>query len=329
MKSVILYNKVEANSASDELDVLQQVEAVDKALIELGYEPIPLAINLNLQQAADQLMSIQPHFVFNLVESIAGNGHFISWAATLLDYLKIPYTGSNTNALFLTTDKVLTKAKLREAGLPTPDWITLQESTKQNSSMTLPAIIKPVHEDASIGLDEEAMIYETNDLLTHLKKRCSRYGDCFAEQYIHGREFNLSILASAKGGQILPPAEMCFVDYPKDKARIVDYRAKWQTDSFEYQNTVRSFDFAEHDLPLIENLGQMTRRCWELFDLSGYARVDFRVDQDQRIWILEINANPCISPDSGYVAAAERTGLSFFDVVKRIVQDCLTRFAEN
>ena len=144
----------------------------------------------------------------------------------------------------------------------------------------------------------------------------------FAESYIEGREFNLAILA----GTFLPVSEIHFVDYPEPtKLKIVDFRAKWEEDSFEYIHTPRSFDFPETDRPLIAELLKIARRCWGFFNLHGYARVDFRVDDEGRPWVLEINANPCLSPDGGFFAAAARMNLTFTDIVEKIIADCVDR----
>jgi D-alanine-D-alanine ligase len=146
-------------------------------------------------------------------------------------------------------------------------------------------------------------------------------GDCFAEQFIDGREFNLSVLACQGGAEVLPPAEMRFIDYPAGKWKVVGYRAKWDEASFESLHTQRSFEFAKSERPLLQNLIDMAKRCWHLFGLRGYARVDFRVDERNQPWVLEINANPCLSPDAGFVAAASQAGLSYRQVVERILQD--------
>jgi D-alanine-D-alanine ligase len=144
--------------------------------------------------------------------------------------------------------------------------------------------------------------------------------ECFAERFIDGREFNLSILAGVQGPQVLPPAEIRF-DFPPGRKRIVDYRAKWDEESLEYRATRRSFEFAPDDAPLLERLESLALRCWRLFELKGYARVDFRVDGEGNPFVLEINANPCISPDSGFVAAAARAGILFWELACRIVAD--------
>ena len=165
-------------------------------------------------------------------------------------------------------------------------------------------------------------------------RRESLGGECFAEAYIEGREFNLSLLASEdlKGGpvsvgrgkscpEVLPPAEIRFDSYPAGKVRVVGYRSKWDEDSFEFTHTPRSFDFPDCDNALLVDLKDLALRCWELFDLRGYARVDFRVDGAGRPWILEVNANPCLSPDAGFAAAAARAGLPFTEVLNRIIGD--------
>jgi D-alanine-D-alanine ligase len=113
---------------------------------------------------------------------------------------------------------------------------------------------------------------------------------------------------------------MVFRHYPADKAKMVCYRAKWEEASFEYRHTVRSFDLEAADGPLLEELGRLALACWDLFNPRAYARVDFRVDDEGRPWILEVNVNPCLSPDAGFTAAAERAGLSMEAVIRRIVR---------
>jgi D-alanine-D-alanine ligase len=103
--------------------------------------------------------------------------------------------------------------------------------------------------------------------------------------------------------------------------QIVGYRAKWDEQSFEYQHTFRRVAFSPNDGLLLEQLADLTLRCWRVFDLRGYARVDFRVDAAGRPWVLEVNANPCLAPDSGFVAATQQAGYEFTQVVRRIIAD--------
>jgi GNAT superfamily N-acetyltransferase len=118
---------------------------------------------------------------------------------------------------------------------------------------------------------------------------------------------------------VLPPAEIDFSAFPAGKPQIVGYQAKWDDASFEFHQTPRRFDFPAEDGPLVGRLSELARRCWEVFDLAGYVRVDFRVDRAGQPWILEINTNPCLSPDAGYAAALARAGIRYEDAIERIV----------
>ncbi|MCF8092376.1 MAG: D-alanine--D-alanine ligase [Desulfotignum sp.] len=182
-------------------------------------------------------------------------------------------------------------------------------------------IIKSVWEHGSLGLEAENLVTGTAKTVTRLvKERAPGLGGaCFAEQFISGREFNLSLLATRSGVQVLPPAEILFPDTPEERPAMVGFRAKWHEDSEEYRNTPRQFDFAPADTPLLAELGTLARRCWHLFHLAGYARVDFRVDPDGRPFILEVNTNPCLSPDAGFAAALDRAGISYAHGIRQIV----------
>ena len=164
----------------------------------------------------------------------------------------------------------------------------------------------------------------------HLREECRHREEqtgrpYFAERFIDGREFNLSLL----GGKVLPPAEIDFSSFPAGKPRIVGQQAKWEQDSFEYQQTPRIFDFASHDQPLLDRLRRDARQCWKVFDLNGFARVDFRVDQDGQPWILEVNVNPCLSPDAGFAAALQRAGIDFETAIQQILDDALFRKSDH
>ena len=341
MHVVLLHDALSIDARPDESDVLVQVEAVSAALRELGHQTTPLGLTLDLQAGSRQLAALQPDLVFNLVEAVAGQGRLIYLAPALLDSLHIRYTGASTEAMFLTSSKTLTKQFLTMHSLPTAPWYEctepptnpsrgVSESSIVNRQSPIPNqrwIIKSVWEEASVGLDEDSVVAATSEseLRQHIQSRLVQLGGAgFAEAYIDGREFNLALLAdpgSPDGCVVLPPAEIEFVGYGPDKPRVVGYRAKWDEESFEYKNTRRGFDFADQDTNLLDRLRELAATCWRVFDLRGYARVDFRVDAQGNPWILEINANPCISPDAGFIAAATRWGLSYKDVVQRIIAD--------
>ena len=191
-----------------------------------------------------------------------------------------------------------------------------------------PWILKTVWEHASFAIEAESLLAEAPAdwpaWLADRRRRLRR--PCFAEQYIEGREFNLSLLAAANGPQVLPPAEIDFSRLPAGQPRIVGYRAKWIAESPEYHGTPRRFDHPASDRPLLDRLCELARASWDLFGLRGYARVDFRVDRRGQPWILEINANPCLSPDAGFAAALGQAGIAFPQAVERILDDAMARF---
>jgi D-alanine-D-alanine ligase len=329
LKIAVLHQIVSENSSADDLDVLAQVEAVSAALESLGHEPLPVPCGLDLSQISRTLEAMGAELVFNLVESLGGHGRLLHLVPSLLDALKIPYTGACAEALRLTSDKIAAKERMALAGLPTPRWIgpfpsqmpvlTANGFGRQNEESIW--IIKSVWEHASLGIDETSLIPgNAQTAAAEAAKRAPLLGGAaFAERFIEGREFNLGLLQEGASVRALPPAEILFDSFEKNRPRIVDYKAKWHEASFEYCHTPRCFDFEGKDAVLLAELKCLALRCWEVFGLKGYARVDFRVDSNNRPWILEINANPCISPDAGFAAALLRAGISFEQAVERIV----------
>jgi len=325
MRIEVIHDRVTREGASpDHADVLVQADAVCRALRELGHEPSTLPVCLDLSTFQRRLEEVRPALVFNLVESVEGHGRLIHLPPALLDCLGIPYTGARTHAVYVTSNKLATKKWLSEAGVWTPHGFSVKDLEAPSSFSRKLYIIKSLWEHASIGLDEESVVVagSPEELCRAVKRKEQELRvECFAEAFIEGREFNLSMLASSGGPQLLPPAEIRFLDYPDTKRTVVGYRAKWDENSFEYTHTVRCFDFPKEDETLLQQMRGIARTCWDLFELRGYARVDFRVDREGRPWVLEVNVNPCLSRDAGFFAAADRAGLTYPEIVDRIMQD--------
>ncbi|HMC12424.1 MAG TPA: GNAT family N-acetyltransferase, partial [Pirellulaceae bacterium] len=205
-----------------------------------------------------------------------------------------------------------------------PDWAVVPGCAE--AILKPPYIIKAVWEHASVGLDDHAVICngDGSTVCDQIASRSRQLGQtCFAEQFIEGREFNLSLVATSDAPRVLPPAEIDFSAFPPGKPKIVGYAAKWDERAMEFANTPRKFDFSAADDPLLDGLRTLAVQCWDLFDLAGYARVDFRVDERGQPWILEVNANPCLSPDAGFAAALVQADLPLARAVEWIVEDAL------
>jgi len=326
MRIALLHDAVSDDSRPDEVDGLQQAAEIAKALCLLGHEARIHPIGLDLAALVRELQQRRPDLVFNLVEALGGHGRLIHLVPATLEALRIPFTGCGSTAMFLTSNKLIAKRWLEGQGIPTPAWYEADRGAVARWTYPCTCIVKPVWEDASVGIDDAAVVQVAHDavlgeILESASHRCG--GEVFAEQFVEGRELNLSLLAGVDEPTVLPPAEIEFVGFPEGKPRIVGYAAKWREESFEYLATPRRFEFPATDQPLLERLGNLARRCWALFELRGYGRVDFRVDADGQPWVLEINANPCLSHDAGFMAAAKQAGLDPRQVVERIVADAL------
>lgn len=330
MRIVILHDDIPDASAPDAADVLEQAKTVADVLERFGHNVVRCPCTLNLEAMGRRISAENPDVVFNLVESVNGQGALIHLPLFCLDAWGIAYTGAPAAAILETSNKIMAKERMAANDLPTAAWEgpfpgrrSLVggnfESAREDEIVAW--IIKSVWEHASIGLDADGLVEETRaGIRPLLRSRATALGGAwFAESYIDGREFNLSLLAGPGGPEVLPPAEIIFEGFAPDKPKIVDYRAKWDEDSYEFNHTPRRFDFDGQDTPLIGGLKDLAIRCWEVFGLAGYARVDFRVDGDGRPWILEVNTNPCLSPDAGFAAAAARAGFGMDDIVRRIL----------
>lgn len=327
MHVLIVYDAPAPDATRDGLDVLDQVAHVEAGLVALGHAPARLGLGADLVAATTALAAARADLVFNLVESFAGHGRLIHLVPTLLEALGRAYTGAPAETVFATSNKLVAKDRLGAAGLPTPPAYALAALERGADFVPGTYIVKSVWEHASIGLDEDSVVMARSaaQLAGEIRARLPRLGASgFAERYVDGREFNLALIADGgRGPRVLPPAEIRFEGWAAGKPRVVGYRAKWETDSYEYAHTPRRFDFPPGDAPLLAELERLARATWHVFALAGWARVDFRVDSSGRPWILEVNTNPCLSPDAGFAAALERADIAREEALERILADAV------
>jgi len=316
-KCCIIYNQPLENALPDELDVLDQVEHIEKHLNLIGIETWRKGITTNFMNELSSLADLKPEFVFNLVESINNKGELCYFVPALLNMYNIPYSGNPVEAMFVTTSKALTSKILKKAGINNPGGYSPSEVHKLVPGNQY--IIKPVWEDGSLGITHESVFTFTRDY--EIKLREFNDSHWLIEDFIDGREFNISVIAGKNGPEVMPPAEMVFHNYEEGKPRIVDFRAKWEEGTFEYENTIRNFPGDKLNPVLRERIMSATLECWHEFGLRGYARVDMRVDKNDNPYVIEVNANPCLSPDSGVAAAVEYAGIPFTTVLERIIGD--------
>ncbi|MFH1623800.1 MAG: ATP-grasp domain-containing protein, partial [Pseudomonadota bacterium] len=252
---------------------------------------------------------------------------FAGHPASVMELLGIPFSGSPSAALMLTTDKLLTKRLLRARGIRTPKYRSYNNMASFfPHTLNYPVIVKPRFQDASIGIDQDSIFADGDALRKGLPEFYGRFGPVLVEEYIEGREFNASLLGCPLG-RVLPIAEIDFSNLPEELYPIVGYRAKWDPESFEYHHTRRTFP-EEFPYGLLSNMEKVALDCARLFMLRDYGRVDMRVDSKGKVYVLEINANPCLSPDAGFAAAIHSAGMTYSDFVKILV-DFMTERASR
>lgn len=300
-------------------DVMTQVASIEEALKDLGYasKRIPFSRDIDAFLATFREEGVD--MVFNLCETVDEDPLFAGHAAAVLELLGVPFTGSPSSAITWTMDKVMTKRVLKACGIRTPKYLIYEGSPHFNTGcLTFPVIVKPRFEDASIGIDQESIFGGEPVLKEALGSFYERFGPLLVEEYVDGREFNVSLFGYP-AADVMPVAEIDFSAFPDDIHRIVGYRAKWDVSSPEYHNAVRKFS-GEVPSALQRSLEKIARECFHIFVLRDYARVDIRTDRHNNPYVLEINANPCISPDAGFPASLAHAGVDYTEMVRRFVE---------
>jgi D-alanine-D-alanine ligase len=233
----------------------------------------------------------------------------------------LPFTGCSSFAIGATSDKLAAKAILAGADVATPPVFGAAHADADGTW-----IVKAVCEHASLGIDDSSVVRAELVPRVLEARRAEFGGRWFAEAFVAGRELNAGVIAAPNGPRVLPIAEIRFDGFPASKPAIVGYSAKWDEDSFEYRNTVRSFAVEPE---LAARAEQLALACWNLFGLDGYARVDFRVDGSGMLYVLEVNANPCLSPDAGFAAALEHSGIGYVGAIGWLLADAARRAARH
>jgi len=318
-KIIILYNRISKHPSDDELDVLEQVELVSKSLKSLNYKVKYLEFDLNLKKVVKKIRKANPYIIFNLAESILNKGEFAYLAPSILTYLNIPFTGNPLLSMFNSSNKLLSKRELLRIGVKTPNYFTLDDLS--GIDVTKKYIIKPVWEEGSLELDEHCVFNGSDtEIIDKISKKNKDY--YFVEEFIDGREFNVSIIGTDDGPKVLPIAEMTF-NYPDGKPKMMGYKSKWIETSFEYENTVRKFEVSNND-NIKEKVEEICKKCWNEIGFKGYVRIDFRIDEQNNPYVIDLNLNPCISESGGFFAACIEEGyISFDQVIEQIIKEAL------
>jgi D-alanine-D-alanine ligase len=298
----------------DEQDTLDTAAAVRAALGRLGYAAEIVDIGMHFKPLA-RFAANPPWAVFNLVEAVGGVAGRAFLPVRLMERLGLRHTGAGGMASELTSSKTRTKRLLKGHSIPTPGWWEGEAEPPPG----LPVILKPDTEHASLGIDATSVVagrHARHEMARRQAQFATRF---FAEAYVDGREFNVALIEEGGRPRMLPIPEIMFDELPEGRPRIVDYEAKWDPSSYAYHHTPRRFGIEAREPELAAELCRLARASWEAAKLSGYARVDFRVDSAGAPAVIDINTNPCLAPDAGFAATAAVAGISYDEVVGRIV----------
>ena len=314
----------ENRAREDIKDIADNIVAV---LARHGYPAMGLGITEDIPLAIRSLEELAPAVVFNLCESIRGDNRFEGLLPLLLDLEGISYTGSGAFPLSLALRKDKTKEVLRARGVPTPAAELLDHPDTSRVTLDFPLIVKPVREDASVGICSASVVRDRQALDDRVKYVLAHYRQpVLVEQYIEGREIYVSLLERpGDRPQIFPFFEIDFSDMPSDRPRIVSFEGKWVEDSVEYRGT-RPVRCEGLSPALRTRVAETALAAFEAIGLRDYARMDVRLAPDGVPYVIDVNPNCDLSDlAGGFSKAARAGGLSYEDVVLRLVELALSR----
>lgn len=298
--------------------VVSEAAAVKKALLDSGYHVTYVPLSSPLEKTREVLANLNTDLVFNLFEGFPGYPETEAAICQVLDDLGIPYTGCPPHALKLALNKAETKSLLKAGGIYTPDFQLLTPGTLSDFFLELPCIIKPNTEDASHGITEDSVVHNFQELETQIKKVSTQYrtGEALVEEFIDGREFNTTVIGY-KRKQVLAISEIEF-SLPIGLPSIITYAGKWEVESQYYKGTkpVCPARITENEK---KNITKIAEESCAITGCHGYARVDMRMDKEGRIYVLEVNPNPDISPDSGAALQANTVGMTYTEFIRSLV----------
>lgn len=329
MKIVILYNHVGSLSFGRPEDILADEDtvktagAVATAISELGFEYE--LFNLD-QKNVSKLKKLKADFFFNLAEGV-GDKPKSEWEVTeILDKIGIPYSGSGPSAMRLTNDKIATKDLLSKHGLLTPHWQVFADHDRLDRSLHFPLIVKPGAEDCSLGISQDSVVKTENDLYRMVRVLQNNYPDAvLVEEYIAGRELNVTVLGNGSKARALPISEITFGKSFVGHYKFVDFAAKWEENSTAYRDTPGTCP-ARLPKEVTKKVMAASEAAFRLTGCRDYARVDIRLARGNKPYILEVNDNPAIGPGDGAMRSAGATGLTYSQFIARIITEAMGRW---
>ena len=305
---------LETASWRTEYDVLRTLRD------ELGHEVHPLGIKDDLAGIRQANEELKPHIAFNMLEAFHEIGTFDQNVVSYLELIRLSYTGCNPRGMLLARDKALSKKLLHYHRVPLPEFTVVARGRKPKlpKRLTFPLIVKPLTQESSIGIAQASVVPDDAKLRERVQFiHDSIRTDAIIEQFVDGRELYCGIIGNQRV-QILPVWEMTFANMPDTQHRIATERVKW---SSKYQKKMGIDTGLAKGLPegLPEKIQHISRRVYKTLELSGYARIDLRLDETGRVYVLEANPNPQIARTEDFAESAAKAGIPYPALLQRIL----------
>lgn len=327
---IVLYNTDYAADTVDASSVELSAHAICAALGEAGYATELASIHgIEGSGVLAGVRAKRPDLVFNLCESMAGDVRNEPTLAGLLDLHAIPYTGADLLCLASCLYKQRTKEILTARGIATPPYRYLPDPAALDDAaldaLDYPWFVKLVHEDASVGITEQNLVRSAAALRARGGALMREHHQgVIAERFVDGREVNVTLLGNGRDLRVLPLHEIDFGAMPGDRPNIVSYAAKWDEAHVDYAGT-KSVPLRDASPTLVAAVEATARAAWAALGLRDYGRVDLRVDAAGTPWVIDVNPNCDISPDTGAARAGAAAGMSYFQLIDAIAMTAWRR----
>jgi D-alanine-D-alanine ligase len=294
---------------------------VTSALAKAGHDVRKVGVGDDLGVVRTAVADWHPHIVFNLMESFHEIAVFDQHVVSYLELLRVPYTGCNPRGLMLSRDKTLAKTLLAYHRVLVPDSMLYRigRTVVRPKRLAFPLIVKSRTQDASIGISQASVVTDDDRLRERVRFVHEKVGtDAVVERYIEGRELYVGLLGDTRV-TVLPVWEMRFPDMAEGARRISTERVKWNS---RYQQKHGITTGPAEDLPegAAAAIQRLCKRVYRVLDLSGYARIDLRLDPEGRMWVLEANANPQLARGEDFAQSAAVAGVSYEELLERIMR---------
>jgi D-alanine-D-alanine ligase len=326
----ILYDRIEddvfeeASARGEDTSELVPVHvALGKALASRGHWVRKLAVSSDLERLCCLLAKDDSEVVFNVCDGVEGDTRSAARVAGILEFLGKPFTGSGSIAMALAGDKVVAKQVFRALGIATPEFRVVRhgELCGLDSELRFPVIVKPVDEDASVGITEESVVRDPRSLARRVARLHQEFStDALVEEFIVGREVYAPILGNGSASIVLP-----LLEWPLRSGHgFGSWAAKWRPKHRDYQRCANVF---AENIPeaVVERIRRDAVAAYRALKLTDYGRIDIRLDADGTPWFLEVNPNPFFDEAAEMAQAASAVGLDYAALSDRVMEHALAR----